>query len=361
MKGFGMSISKGLFRAVLFTAAASLFLMSCLGGGRDESKTGGVSYTKGFPSDSLIGVAITKKTSQNQVDAGNFFEELLKDAGFKSKVVFANNGVSEQQSQIDNMIASGAKVIVVNAVDSSLLGPQLKRARQAGVIVFDYDRLLENTKDVDFYVTYNARTVGILQANALLQGLEKKKPGGPWNIELFAGSPDDSNSRIFFDSAMSVLNEKIKSGKLIVVSGQTDFAKAVTQDWSAENAQKRMDVLLSTYYNTKQLDGVLGPNDVLARAILRSVELAGKPVPVVVGQDAEEPSLKLIAAGKQYSTVAKSTRALVEATVKAIRQLADKKLPETNSKSNNGEVEIPTILLTPKIITKENLDTIYKK
>lgn len=192
---------------------------------------------------------------------------------------FANNGVSEQQNQISTMITSGAKVIIVGAVDGAQLGTQLQQAKDAGAVIIAYDRLLTNTKAVDYYVAYDNFKVGELQGQALLNGLKAKKPSGPYNVELFAGSPDDANSKVFFDGAMSVLKPKIDDGTLKVVSGQADFTKAVTQDWKPENAQRRMDSLLSGSYASATLDGVLSPNDTLARAILTSVKSAGKPTP----------------------------------------------------------------------------------
>jgi putative multiple sugar transport system substrate-binding protein len=314
-----------------------------------------------FPADALIGVALPQKTSENWVLAENLFKTDLAAAGFKADVQFANGGVSEQQNQITAMVTKGAKVIVVGAIDGSQLGSQLKAAKDSGAVVIAYDRLLKNTDAVDYYIAYDNFKVGVLQGKALLEGMAKKKPKGPYNIELFAGSPDDANAQVFFDGAMSILKPKIDDGTLKVTSGQQDFQKVVTQGWKAENAQKRMDALLTAHYTSAGLDGVLSPNDTLARAIITSVKAAGKPVPVVTGQDSEVESVKSIMAGEQYSTINKDTRNLVKDTITMLTTLQKGGKPDINdAKSyNNGVKVVPAHLLPPLIVTKENAKEAY--
>ncbi len=119
---------------------------------------------------------------------------------------------------------------------------------------------------MDEYIAFDNFKVGELQGQALLQGLEERKGEAPYNVELIAGSPDDANSTPFFEGAMSVLQPKIDDGTLVIPSGQTSFEQVATQGWKAENAQKRMDTVLSGSYSDKEIDGVLSPNDTLARA-----------------------------------------------------------------------------------------------
>jgi putative multiple sugar transport system substrate-binding protein len=285
----------------------------------------------------------------------------LSAAGFQGDVHFANAGVSEQQNQIQAMVTKGAKVIVVGAIDGSQLGSQLKAAKDAGAIVIAYDRLVKNTNAVDYYVAYDNFKVGELQGQALLDGMAKKKANGPYNIELFAGSPDDANAQVFFDGAMKVLKPKIADGTLKVVSGQTNFNQVVTQAWKGENAQRRMDTLLSANYTNADIDGVLSPNDNLARSIITSVKAAGKPVPVVTGQDSEVESVKSIMAGVQYSTINKDTRNLVKDTIAMVTALQKGQQPKVNdTKSyNNGVKVVPANLLPPVIVTKENAAEAY--
>ena len=259
------------------------------------------------------------------------------------------------------MITKGDKVIIVGAIDGAQLGTQLQQAKDAGATIIAYDRLLLNTPNVDYYVAYDNFKVGELQGKALLDGMKAKKPEGPYNIELFAGSPDDANAKVFFDAAMSVLKPKIDDGTLKVLSGQTTFEQAVTQGWKAENAQRRMDTLLAGTYSTAPLDGVLSPNDTLARAIITSVKAAGKPIPVVTGQDSEVESVKSIMAGEQYSTINKDTSKLVDHAITMVKDLQAGKTPEINDdKSYNNTVKVvPAYLLEPVIVTQENVYTEY--
>jgi putative multiple sugar transport system substrate-binding protein len=347
-------------KAAAVAAIAALALTGC---GRSESPSGGGSGSAGgFPQDSSIGVALPQKTSENWVLAEKLFNDGLKGAGFKADVQFANGGVSEQQNQISAMVTKGAKVIIVGAIDGSQLGTQLKQAKDSGATIIAYDRLLLNTENVDYYVAYDNFKVGVLQGQALLEGMKAKKPSGPYNIELFAGSPDDANAKVFFDGAMSVLKPKIDDGTLKVLSGQTGFEQAVTQGWKAENAQRRADTLLTGSYGSASLDGVLSPNDTLARAVLTSVKAAGKPTPVITGQDSEVESVKSILANEQYSTINKDTRKLVEHAITMVKDLQAGKKPEVNDdKSYNNKVKtVPAYLLEPVIVTAANVKTAYK-
>ena len=345
-------------KAAAVAAIAALALTGC---GRSETPTGGATEGGGFEQDSAIGVALPQKTSENWVLAEKLFNDGLSEAGFKPDVQFANGGVSEQQNQISAMITKGAKVIIVGALDGSQLGSQLQQAKDAGATIIAYDRLLLNTQNVDYYVAYDNFKVGELQGQALLDGLEEEKGSGPYNIELFAGSPDDANARVFFDGAMSVLKPKIDDGTLKVVSGQSSFEQAVTQGWESENAQRRMDTLLTGSYTSEPLHGVLSPNDTLARAVLTSVKAAGKEIPVVTGQDSEVESVKSIMAGEQYSTINKDTRALVEHAITMVKDLQAGKELEINDPDSydNGVKTVPAYLLEPQIVTAENVKTAY--
>ena len=341
-------------KAVVIAAIATLAVSAC---GRPAAAVS----TSGFAKDSLIGVALPQKTSENWVLAEKLFNDDLKKAGFKAFVQFANSGVPEQQNQVSAMVVKGAKVIIVGAIDGSELGTMLKDAKDSGAIIIAYDRLLKNTDAVDYYVAYDNFKVGALQGQSLLDGMMAKKASGPYNIELFAGSPDDANSKVFFAGAMSVLKPKIDDGTLKVKSGQTTFEQAVTPGWKAENAQKRMDTLLTANYTSAPLDGVLSPNDLLARAILTSVKAAGKPLPIVTGQDSEAESVISIMAGEQYSTIKKDTRALVEHAVAMVSDLQSGKKPEVNDVKSyqNGVKVVPTFLLPPVIVTKANAKEAY--
>ncbi|SCE71733.1 monosaccharide ABC transporter substrate-binding protein, CUT2 family [Micromonospora coriariae] len=354
-KFFGTSV-------VAISAAAMLALAGC-GSGRDGDSGSGGEAAKGFPANSLIGVALPAKTSENWVLAGDLFTNGLKEAGFQGDVQYAgaSTTVADQQAQITAMVTKGAKVIVIGATDAAQLSTQVAAAHTAGVKVIAYDRLITNTPDLDYYVAFDNFKVGQLQGQALLEGMKAKKPNGPYNIELFSGSPDDNNAGVFFNGAMSVLKPEIDKGTVVVASKQTDVKQTAIQGWKAEGAQARMDQLLTSTYGNKELDGVLSPNDTLARAIITSIKGAGKKVPVVTGQDSEVESVKSIVAGEQYMTINKDTRNLVKETINMVKALQAGDTPQVNdTKSyNNGSKVVDTYLLPPVAVTKANAAEAY--
>ncbi|CAN5237229.1 sugar ABC transporter substrate-binding protein [soil metagenome] len=354
--------------SLALAAVAALSLTACSSRTADATTpaaSGSASAAAaGFAADSLVGVALPSKTSENWVLAGDLFTQDLKDAGFKSDVQYAaaSGTVADQQGQITAMVTKGAKVIIIGAADGAQLSTQVEAAQAAGAIVIAYDRLILNTKAVDYYVAYDNFKVGQLQGQALLDGMKAKKATGPYTIELFSGSSDDANSAVFFNGAMDILQPAIDKGDVIVGSGQTDIKQTATAGWKAENAQSRMDSLLtSTYNGDKKLDGVLSPNDTLARAIITSVKGAGKALPTVTGQDSEVESVKSIMAGEQYSTINKDTRNLVKAAVQMATDLSKGKTPEVNDTKSyeNGVKAVPAFLLPPQIVTKENAAESY--
>jgi len=350
------------FAKTVAIGAISMLALTACGGGRDD-ESGSDAPAKGFAANSLIGVALPAKTSENWVLAGDLFTNGLKEAGFQSDVQYAgaSTTVADQQAQITAMVTKGAKVIVIGATDAAQLSTQVAAAHTAGAKVIAYDRLITNTPDLDYYVAFDNFKVGQLQGQALLDGLKAKKATGPYNIELFSGSPDDNNAGVFFNGAMDVLKPEIEKGNLVVASKQTDVKQTAIQGWKAEGAQARMDQLLTSAYGSKQLDGVLSPNDTLARAIITSIKGAGKPVPVVTGQDSEVESVKSIMAGEQYMTINKDTRNLVKETINMVKALQTGAAPQVNDQKsyNNGSKVVDTYLLPPVAVTKANAAEAY--
>jgi len=247
-------------------------------------------------------------------------------------------------------------VLVIAAIDNASLTSTLADAQKAGIKVIAYDRLIRNTPNVDYYASFDNFKVGVLQASYIEKALGLKDGKGPFNIELFAGSPDDNNAGFFFNGAMSVLQPYINSKKLVVASGQTAFQKVATLRWDGLKAQARMDDILSRYYSSAKLDAVLSPYDGISRGIIASIQAAGKPVPVVTGQDAEVESVKFIISGKQTQTVYKDTRLLAGVTVKmASAMLSGGSVPVNDTKQyNNGVKVVPAYLLQPVSVDKSN-------
>ena len=363
---------KKLF-ALLLALVMVLSLTAC-GGGRTEAPAAAPAekpaesnnaaeaapVAGGIEAGATIGVSLPWLGTQNWKEAEEMFKTELEAAGFKPLIQAADNKVPQQQQQIESMIQNGAKVIVVGPIDGTQLGAVLEEAKAAGVYVIGYDRLLENTTGVDGVVQFGSVKTGELQAQALLDGLKAMKGEGPWNIELFGGGPADPNAPNFFKGAMSVLQPLMDDGTLTVVSGQTDFTQCATQDWDNSKAQARMDSLLSGFYADKEIHGVLSPNDGIARAIITSCEQAGQEIPAISGLDAENESVEWVWAGRQYSTVAKPTDALVAQTIEIIKSLqAGNGMPATDVKVNNGKIDVAVYELPPVVVTKDNAKEVF--
>jgi len=359
-------MKKILLATTAMAAIAAFALAGCSSdSGRGEAG-GDSSAAAGFPADSTIGVALPDKTSENWVLAGQLFEDGLAEAGFKGDVQYAgaSNPVADQQQQISAMVTSGAKVIIIGATDGKQLGTQAADAKESGATVIAYDRLIENTADVDYYVAFDNFKVGQLQGQALLDGLAAAYPDkSSYNIELFSGAATDANAPVFFNGAMDVLQPKIDDGTLKVVSGQTDIKQTATEKWAPENATKRMDALMTSNYSDTEIDGVLSPNDTLGRAIIDSIADNGQTdhTPIVTGQDSEAASIPYIMQGKQYSTIYKDTRALVKEAIAMATSLQKGEEPTVNDTEsyNNGVKVVPADLLTPVIVTKDNAAEAY--
>src|SRR3974377_87410 len=207
----------------------------------------------------VIGIAMPTKSSARWIDDGNNIVKVLKERGYGTDLQYAEDDIPNQLSQVENMGTKGAKALVIAAIDGTTLSDVLRNAKAAGITVIAYDRLIRDTPNVDYYATFDNFQVGVPQAESIVQGLGLKDGKGPFNIELFGGSPDDNNAFFFYNGSMSVLQPYITSGKLIVGSGQTGMDKGSTLRWDGATAQARMDNLLSAYYSDKRVDAVLSP------------------------------------------------------------------------------------------------------
>ena len=312
-----------------------------------------------------IGIAMPTKSSARWIDDGNNIVKVLKERGYGTDLQYAEDDIPNQLSQVENMVTKGAKVLVIAAIDGTTLSDVLKQAKAKGITVIAYDRLIRDTPNVDYYATFDNFQVGVLQAQSIEQGLGLKEGKGPFNIELFGGSPDDNNAYFFYNGAMSVLKPYIDSGKLVVVSGQMGMDKVATLRWDGAAAQARMDNLLSAFYGRKRVDAVLSPYDGLSIGILSSLRGVGygsgnTPMPVVTGQDAEVPSIKSMLRGEQYSTIFKDTRDLARVTADMVdAALSGKEVTVNDTKTyNNGVKIVPSYLLKPVVVDKSNWEKV---
>ena len=343
-------------RKFFATMAAGALALSLAGCGGDDGASGGEAGT--------IGVAMPTKSSERWIADGNNIKKQLEAAGYEVDLQYAEDDIPTQVSQVENMVTKGVDVLVIAAIDGTALGEVLQQAEDTDVPVIAYDRLIRESDSVDYYTTFDNFKVGVLQAQSLVDGLEASGDG-PYNVELFAGSPDDNNATFFWDGAMSVLQPMIDSGDINVVSGQTKFDQAAILRWDPATAQKRMEDILTSTYTQETVQGVLSPYDGLSLGIIAALKANGygggdKPLPVVTGQDAEVQSVKSILAGEQYSTIFKDTRELAKVTVDMITAIADGKEPEVNDTDtyDNGVKVVPSYLLDPVPVTKDDVQKV---
>jgi putative multiple sugar transport system substrate-binding protein len=363
------TVSKRLGLTAL-SAGVALTLAACGGGGAGS----GSDNENAAPEDLTIGVSMPTQTSERWIADGDAVKSQLEDEGYGVDLQYAGDDIPTQSQQVDQMITQGADVLIIAAIDGTALSSQLQAAADAGIPVIAYDRLIRDSENVDFYVSFDNYKVGVAQGTALLTGLgvlnadgSEGTATGPFNIELFAGSLDDNNAHFFFQGAMDTIQPYIDKGTLVVKSGQTDIEQAAILRWQQETAQKRMeDLLTSSYSDGSRVDGVLSPFDGLSRGIITALQNAGygpttdggaNPMPIVTGQDAEIASVKLIADGIQSSTVFKDTRLLAEQAVVAAKAFLEGNEPEANDTEtyDNGVKVVPSYLLPVVTVYKDDI------
>ncbi|WP_378143831.1 multiple monosaccharide ABC transporter substrate-binding protein [Cnuibacter sp. UC19_7] len=361
-------MKKKALLALLTAGAVALSLAACSSGGSGSgSSTDGAQAGDG----SLIGVAMPTRSSERWIADGDNIKSQLEAAGYTVDLEYAEDDIPTQVSQIENMITKGAKALIIASIDGTTLTNTLQNAKDNDIPVIAYDRLIRDSDNVDYYATFDNYKVGVEQATSLLTGLgvldasgNKTGNTGPFNIELFAGSPDDNNATFFFNGAMDTLKPFISDGTLKVKSGQTDFNTVATLRWDPATAQARMEnILTSTYSDGSKVNGVLSPYDGLSRGIISALTSAGyttADMPIITGQDAELDSVKAIEAGEQYSTIYKDTRELAKVAVQMATSLLTGGTPETNDTKtyDNGKKVVPSYLLQPVVVTKDDIQSV---
>ncbi|MCL2787946.1 MAG: substrate-binding domain-containing protein [Micrococcales bacterium] len=288
-----------------------------------------------------------------------YLKAAVEEAGFRLLPFVA--GDKPLDEQVFTAIDEDAKAMVIGAAAGvGDAGPYLDAMKANGTWIISYGRLLENTAAVDAVVQYGIETIGRLQAETLVQGLEEKKPGGPWTVELFAGEATDPNARLLYEAAMEVLQPLLDEGVLSVGSGTTGFADVATTDWDGKKARIRMKSTLTTSYQGKGPDGVLVPNDGIARSILKACQSAGFDTPVVVGLDAERESVLLVREGAQYATIHTPEALIIDKTVEVVAYaLANSALPPTDNSVTNGAKAVARFEVAPLVITQATVDEVF--
>ncbi|NMM15871.1 MAG: sugar ABC transporter substrate-binding protein [Cellulomonas sp.] len=361
-----MSLRKTQIVAAVAGAALLLAGASACSSTRDTT-SGSTGGSTAAAAGGLIGIAMPTKSLERWNNDGAHLEELLKAAGYTTSLQYADNKVEQQITQLQNMINQDPKVIVVASIDGTALGPVLAQAKAKKISVIAYDRLINATNDVDYYATFDNYKVGQLQGQFIETQLGLKDGKGPFNLEPFAGSPDDNNAKFFFSGAWDVLKPYVDKGKLVVLSGKApasdaDWTNIGIQGWKSETAQSEMDNRLNSFYQDKKVNVVLSPNDSLALGIEQSLDAkgykAGADWPIVTGQDADKANVKNMLVGKQSMTVWKDTRTLGDQVAKMVDQIVKGEKVTVNDEKtyDNGKKVVPTFLLPPQVVTNDKAD-----
>ncbi|MER5401373.1 multiple monosaccharide ABC transporter substrate-binding protein [Streptomyces sp. NPDC002599] len=346
--------------AIAGAASLALALSAC-----GQNSDGGSKDKSGDTKGATIGISMPTKSSERWIGDGNNVVKDLEAKGYKTKLAFGEDDPDQQVSQIENMITQGVKALIIAAIDNKSMNNVLQQAADANIPVISYDRLILGTKNVDYYASFDNSKVGELQGNYILQklGLADGSKKGPFNIELFAGSNDDNNTKYFFGGAMKVLQPYIDKKQLVVKSGQTALNQVTTLRWDGGTAQKRMDDILTSSYKSARVDAVLSPYDGISIGILSALKSddygsKSKPLPVVTGQDAELASVKSIIADEQTMTVYKDTRELAKVAGSMVDAALKGKKPELNDTTtyDNGTKVVPAFLLQPVGVDKSNYE-----
>ncbi len=331
---------KRILSMILATFMVASLLVGCGGAGANNGGSG-----------DKVGVAMPTKDLQRWNQDGANMKEKLEAAGYTVDLQYASNDIATQVSQIENMINSGCKVLVIASIDGDSLGTVLEQAKEKDIKVIAYDRLIMNSDAVTYYATFDNTMVGTKQGEYIRDALDLDNAAGPFNIELVTGDPGDNNARYFFGGAMDVLQPYIDSGKLVVKSGQTDFETVATANWATDAAQSRMDAIIAANYaDGTTLDAVLCSNDSTALGVANSLEAnyTGE-WPIITGQDCDIASVKNMIAGKQSMSIFKDTRTLAAKVVEMVDAIMKgQEAPVNDTQTyDNGTGVIPSYLCEP--------------
>jgi putative multiple sugar transport system substrate-binding protein len=362
-----MKVKKLLAAALTGAMIFSLAACGSSSGGNSSKKT-----SKGTNGKN-VGISMPTKSLERWNRDGSYLQKQFKDKGYCVSLTYSDNKIDQQVKDIEGLIADKVDLLVVAAIDGESLSQVLADAKDANIPVISYDRLIMNTDAISYYVSFDNYKVGTLQGEFIKDKLDLDNAAGPFNIEFTAGDPADNNAKFFFNGAMDVLKPYIKSGKLVVPSGQTEFDQVATAQWDTSKAMSRFQNILGSYYSDgKQLDAAVCSNDSTALGVTQAIasDYAGKNSILITGQDGDEANLKNIVDGKQTMTVYKAVANEAVATLDlGVKLLSGEKPDEGLIKDSgwsfdcsydtksydNGKGVVPSYLLVPIVVTKDNI------
>jgi D-xylose transport system substrate-binding protein len=338
--------------SVIAALVAAMALAAC-GDDDDEGGNGGGGQEGGGGGGGAIALLLPEsKTARYESQDRPNFERKVEELCADCEIIYSNadQDAAKQQQQAEAAITQGAKVLVLDPVDAASAGAVVQRAKQSQIPVISYDRLITDA-DIDYYISFDNEKVGQLQGESLVSKLEED--GAKGDIIMINGAPTDNNAKLFKQGAHSVIDDSP-----FKVAKEYD-----TPDWSPDKAQQEMDQAI-TAVGKDGFVGVYAANDGTAGGAIAAMKGQGvDPTKIpVTGQDAELAAIQRILIGEQYMTVYKAIKPEAEAAAELAVALARGEEPEEPADSvPNGMKDVPSILLEPVAVTKENInDTIVK-
>jgi len=310
-----------------------------------------------------VGVAMPTQSSERWINDGANMKDKLEALGYEVDLQYAEDDVQMQVSQIENMIASGVNCLVIASIDSSALVNVEAQAKDAGIPVIAYDRLLMDTDAVSYYATFDNKGVGTAIGKYIEEKKDLANTSETYTIEFFMGSPDDNNAVMLYNGLMEVLQPYLDNGTLVCKSGRTSFDDTCILRWSQETAQQNCENYLTGFYADEDLDICASAFDGFAYGCKAALEGAGYTDanwPLITGQDAELMAVKNIISGKQTMSIYKDTRLLADKCVTMVQAVLEGKEPEINDTEqyDNGKLVVPSYLCTPVAVDKDNYQEI---
>ena len=370
------------FLAMLVSLTLGVSMCAC-GSGNDsgsgntdkpaasDSKSDEGGSSNAGASGKKVGIAMPTKSLERWNRDGEYLTNQFETAGYTVELKYSDNDTNQQNNDIQSMIADKVDLLLIAAIDGSTLSQTLEDAKGANIPVVAYDRLIMDTDAVSYYVSFDNYTVGKLQGEFVRDQLQLDSASGPFNIEFTAGDPADNNAGYFFNGAFDTLKPYIDSGKLVIPSGKTTFEQVATPSWSTDTALANMQNTLASFYSGGAvLDVALCSNDSTALGVAKAItsDYAGSNTPIVTGQDGDIANLQNIVDGVQTMTVYKNVNDEAAVTLEVCKAILSGQTPDgslVNSLSakasydtesyDNNKKKVPSYLLVPYVITKDNL------
>lgn len=316
-----------------------------------------------------VGIVLPTKDEPRWLQDQARFEDVISSTGYSVEVLFSQGSSANEKTNVETLIAKGIKVLIICAQDATAAAAAVEEAKDAGITVISYDRLITDTDALDYYVTFDSVSVG----KAMGQYLADNATGTGNPLYLYAGAATDNNAFLFFEGAWTILQPKIADGTFVIKNSSEAVAlqdKAtltrdeeskiigqVTTNWDFNEAKSKAEAhLTSAAAADKGQCYVLAPNDGTARSI---ADVFGADADVtgyfITGQDAELASIQYIIDGKQSMTVFKDTRTLAADAMNMAVEVIEGKTPATDSTYNNLVEDVPSKQTPVVVVTKDNV------